>query len=331
MSAFVEPRPPPAADAGGSPNSGVPHGVGGTVGAAVSATTVGAAPVSAPASAGAADPTIVSNIPLFAKLTPEQVRELAALLRTRRFGPSQPVMFIGDDGSEFYILQVGRVEVSQPDERGQEIRLATLGPGQFFGELSLLDGGPRTATIRAVTDVILLSLGRAEFVEFLVKHPTAAVHILTVLGARQRDLLEKLRGIRNVNEAIGTEQTRLQWMLSKMADLFASEKFLLGNLLFFALWMMVHVWLKSRSGQAVNWIDDPPTFFWLGFMITVQSIVISMFVLNSQRRQAERDRVRADLEYQVNVKAHMEVMELHRKVDKLLDAAHLKGSAGGKS
>jgi uncharacterized membrane protein len=66
-------------------------------------------------------------------------------------------------------------------------------------------------------------------------------------------------------------------------------------------------------------VDEPPTFFWLGFMITAESIVVAMFVLNAQRRQAERDRVRADLEYQVNVKAHVEVMELHRKMDRLME------------
>jgi uncharacterized membrane protein len=153
-------------------------------------------------------------------------------------------------------------------------------------------------------------------VSFLLQHPSAAVHILTTLGARQRELLEKLRGIRNVNEALAGEQTRLQRFLSRCAGVFASERFLLGNLLFIATWVVVHSWLWKKP---VNWVDEPPTFFWLGFMITAESIVVAMFVLNAQRRQAERDRVRADLEYQVNVKAHVEVMELHRKMDRLME------------
>lgn len=266
----------------------------------------------------AVDSTLLANIPLFSKLGPKELAALTGLLKARKFKGSEPIVFLGDDGSEFYIVQFGTVAVSQPDGSGQEVKLAELGPGNFFGEISLLDGGPRTANVTAASDAVLLSLERAQFVEFLLQHPSAAVHILTILGARQRDLLEKLRGIRNVNEAVAGSQTKLQRALSRCAAIFASEKFLLFNLFFFVAWVVVHSLLWPEK---IQWHDQPPTFFWLGFLITTESIIIAMFVLNAQRRQAERDRVRGDLEYQVNVKAHVEVMELHRKVDKLLEAA----------
>lgn len=265
------------------------------------------------------DITLLANIPLFAKLTPEQLADLAKLLTLQRFADTQPIMFIGDNGTDFYIVQYGKVAVSQPDESGREVTLAELSAGNFFGEISLLDGGPRTANVHAVSDCGLLCLGRAAFVDFLIQHPAAAVHILTTLGARQRDLLHKLRNIRNVNEAMEGGQTRLQRVLSRVATLFSSERFLLANLLFIIAWMALHLFLWPEK-EKIKWLDEPPTFFWLGFMITIESIVVSIFVLNSQRRQAERDRVRADLEYQVNVKAHIEVMELHRKIDRLLEA-----------
>jgi len=269
----------------------------------------------------AVDSALLANIPLFSKLSPQELATLTRLLFPRKFKASDPIVFLGEDGSEFYVVQYGKVAVSQPDDAGQEVKLAELGPGNFFGEISLLDGGPRTANVTAATDAGLLSLERSQFVEFLMQHPSAAVHILTILGARQRDLLEKLRGIRHVNEAVAGAQTRLQRILSRCARIFASEKFLLGNLIFFAGWVVLHTLL---SPEKIDWHDHPPTFFWLGFIITAESIVIAMFVLNAQRRQAERDRVRGDLEYQVNVKAHVEVMELHRKVDKLLEAAKAK-------
>ncbi len=269
----------------------------------------------------AVDSALLANIPLFSKLGAPELAALTRLLILRKFKASDPIVFLGEDGSEFYVVQFGKVAVSQPDDAGQEVKLAELGPGNFFGEISLLDGGPRTANVTAATDAGLLSLDRSQFVEFLLQHPSAAVHILTILGARQRDLLEKLRGIRNVNEAVAGAQTRLQRILSRCARIFASEKFLLGNLIFFAGWVVLHTLLSSEK---IDWHDHPPTFFWLGFIITAESIVIAMFVLNAQRRQAERDRVRGDLEYQVNVKAHVEVMELHRKVDKLLEAAKVK-------
>jgi CRP/FNR family cyclic AMP-dependent transcriptional regulator len=271
--------------------------------------------------AGQVDWALLLNIPLFSKLSPVELTALTLLLKTKKFAESEPIVYLGDDGSEFFIVQHGKVGVSHPDESGKEVTLAELGPGNFFGEISLLDGGPRTANVRAVVDVTLLSLERGQFVEFLLQHPAAAVHILTILGARQRELLEKLRGIRNVNEAISGEQTRLQRWLSRSAGVFASERFLLLNTLFIGVWIVVHSLLWHKP---IEWLDQPPTFFWLGFMITLESIVIGMFVLNAQRRQAERDRVRGDLEYQVNVKAHVEVMELHRKVDRLLEAGNLK-------
>jgi uncharacterized membrane protein len=140
--------------------------------------------------------------------------------------------------------------------------------------------------------------------------------VITVLGARQRGVLEKLRGIRNVNDAVSGDETPLQRRLALVARVFASEKFLLANLVVIGAWIAINLFLR-RSGRAA--FDAPPTFFFLGFLIAVEAIVIAMFVLNAQRRQAERDRIRADFEYQVNVKAHVEVMDLHRKMDRLLE------------
>jgi uncharacterized membrane protein len=262
------------------------------------------------------DATLLGNIPLFAKMTPDEVAGLAGLLRERRVGRGQTIVRIGDEGTEFYVIQKGRVVVTAPDEQGAEVKLAELGPGNFLGEISLLDGGPRTATVRALDSVTLLVLARDAFVQFLLAHPSAAVHILTTLGARQRELLDKIRGIRNVNEAVAVDRTRLHRFLTYFATVFSSDRFVLANVVFFVGWIIVHSLLWKEK---IKWNDEPPTFFWLGFIITTESIVIGMFVLNSQRRQAERDRVRADLEYQVAVKAHVEVMELHRKVDRLLE------------
>jgi uncharacterized membrane protein len=262
------------------------------------------------------DPTLLGNIPLFAKLTEPELAALVGLLATRKVARQQTIVRIGEEGTEFYVIQKGRVVVTAPDEQGAEVKIAELGPGNFLGEISLLDGGPRTATVRALESVTLLVLERAAFVQFLMTHPSASVHILTTLGARQRELLDKLRGIRNVNEAVAVDRTRLHRFLTYCARLFSSDRFVLANVIFFITWIIVQTELWTGK---VDFHDQPPTFFWLGFIITTESIVIGMFVLNSQRRQAERDRVRADLEYQVAVKAHVEVMELHRKVDRLLE------------
>src|SRR5437870_9065840 len=145
---------------------------------------------------------VLAAIPIFAKLSDQDRAALAALLKEREFPAHQPVFWLGERGDDFYVVERGKVTVSAPDEAGKEVILATLGPGHFFGEISLLDGGPRTATVRTLSDTTLLSLGRADFLHFLEQNPKAAVHMLTVLGQRQRETLDKMRGIRNANEAI---------------------------------------------------------------------------------------------------------------------------------
>src|SRR3954470_3821485 len=100
------------------------------------------------------------------------------------------------------MVEEGRACISCTDEQGADVTLATLDGGQFFGELSLLDGGRRTGSARALTDVRILVLNREQFQTFVKRHPSSAIHMMEVLGKRQRDNLEKLRGIKNPNQEI---------------------------------------------------------------------------------------------------------------------------------
>ena len=266
---------------------------------------------------------VLAKIPLFAELPERDRNGLAELLHRHSFEAGKHIVWVGEPGEEFFIIEQGTVMICLPDEGGRELALAALGPGQFFGEISLLDGGPRTATARAETAATLLKLGREDFLRFLHLHPAVAVHMLTVLGSRQRETNEKLRGIKNANEVIEENRTRAQRIAEGVARTFASSPFIMANLIIFAVWMLANIFL-ARMNRA---FDDPPTFATLGFLITLEAILLSLFVLNSQNRQAERDRIRSDLEYQVNLKNHLEVMQLHQKVDRL-DKALLTGVMG---
>lgn len=266
---------------------------------------------------------VFSGIPLFAELSESQRADLRRLLQTRQFEPQRAVFWIGEAGDEFYIIERGNVVICYPDENGREVTLAVLGPGQFFGELSLLDGGRRTATARTQTDVQLLALPRNQFLEFVALHPSAAIHMMTVLGRRERETLDKLRGVKNANEIAEERQTRVQRFVERVTSVFASEVFLVCNILFVAAWVVVQT-LRYNAARAVDpalpaitFLDQPPTFFWLGFVITIEAIVLSVFVLNAQRRQAQRDSIKADLDYQVNRKAQLEIMQLHEKIDRI--------------
>lgn len=271
------------------------------------------------------DQDILSNIPLFAKLSSAELGELASLLKEQRVANQQVVFWIGDEGADFYLVQVGRVAVCYPDDMGHEVTIAVLGPGDFFGEISLLDGGPRTATIRAEDDVILLSLSRHDFLEFLTRNPTAGIHILTILGQRQREMLQKMRGLKNVNEVMEERTTRWQRISDLIAAVSASQWFMLVHIAWFGAWLAYNI-IKSDP-------PDPYPFGLLTMVVSLEAIFLSLFVLVSQNRAGEKDRIRADLDYQVNLKAHLEVMQLHRKIDRIEKAvtALTDGTKGGAS
>jgi uncharacterized membrane protein len=263
------------------------------------------------------DKDLLRNIPLFAKLGEASRNDLAALLESRHFEPHQPIFWIGEKGDQMFIIQYGKVHLSYPNEAGQEITVAQMGPGAFFGELSLLDGGPRTATARTFADTTLLALDRKNFYTFLESHPAAAVHMIATLAQRHREAMDKLRGVKNINEEIKAHVTPLQRLVDKAADFAASGWFLLGNTVIFIVWMATFTIIAIRNGTAFSLVDSPPTFAILAFFISVESMLMTLFILNSQSRQGERDRIKADFEYQVNLKAQYEVMELHRKIDRL--------------
>src|SRR5665213_2005110 len=257
---------------------------------------------------------VLGSVPLFSRLGEDQRADLTDLMRAKPFAAHQPIFWLGEQGDDFYVVQAGKVNVSCPDESGKDVLLATLGPGHFFGEISLLDGGPRTASVRALTDVTLLSLGREDFLRFLEQHPKAAVHMLTILGQRQRDTLDKMRGIRNVNEAVAESRTGWQVTAENIARFTATQWFVLGNIFLCGVWVLVNLALKKYYARS---FDDPPNFGVLGLIITVEALFISLFVLISQAQQGNRDRIRSDMDYQVNLKAHHEVMQLHQKVHRL--------------
>ena len=276
------------------------------------------------------DSNLLRNIPLFSRLSDTDRDELASLMTRREFAALEPVFWIGENGDAMYVVGHGKVRLSYTDEAGHDVTVAVLGPGAFFGELSLLDGGPRTATARAEVPTGLFSLDRAGFYQFLERHPAAAIYMVSVLGVRLRESLDRLRQVRNVNEEVEHTLTPLQKVVDRAASIGASGKFLIANVIFIAGWIAYHSLTYAAARErnpnlpAVFFNDTPPTFFWLCLIIALESILLTMFVLNSQRLSAARDRIRADLEYQINLKAQTDVTNLTRKIDRI--EAMLAGS-----
>ncbi len=254
--------------------------------------------------------SLLEGIPLFAALTGDEKWDLARRLRVKEVAARQTLFWMGDEGDDFYVVSTGEVEILYPDGEGKEVHLALLGPGDFLGEVSLLDGGRRTATARAQTNATLLCLGREPFQNFLRETPSAALHVINILGKRQRESLDKLRGIRNLNDIMEEQLTPWQRIAHGIASMASSHYFLMTHAAVFAFWIILNLSLRAKA-------PDPFPFQFLCFWTSCEAIFLSMFIMISQSLQGQKDRLRTQLEYQVAVKAQLEIMDLHRKMDEL--------------
>ena len=218
----------------------------------------------------------------------------------------------GDPGDETYIVTSGAIELSVRDKMGQSLVLTTAGHGDIFGELSLLDEGPRTATATAKEDSTVLVLERQDLKSFVRRRPDAALDIMAVMARRMRAADEQLQQMaaRNVNEEIETRSTVIERVTDVIAAFSGSLPFLGVHFLWFGLWIGWNI----SAGDAGF---DPYPFGFLTLCVSLEAIFLSVIVLLSQNRQVEKDRIRSDVEYEVNMKAELEISHLHEKVDHL--------------
>lgn len=274
------------------------------------------------------DRNFLKKIPLFAELTDVDLDELASTLNRTTIAQHQTIFWMDESGDRLFIIQSGQVQISYTDENGEDIVLSRLKPGDFFGELSLIDGGPHTATARALTETVLLTLDRSSFYVFMEKHPLICRILLTVLSRRLRANTIKLRGIININEQLEEDRSPFRQLIDRLARVVTSATFFTLCTLFIPIWITVQIYFfKKDHHDEISFIDKPPTFFLLGFIFTLTSFLFTVLILSSQRRQAESDRIRGEIEYQVNLKSQAEVMKLKLKMDRVI---HLLNQLSGK-
>lgn len=273
---------------------------------------------------------LLKNIPLFASLPSESLSELAGLLQRKTYPAHHTIFWMNEKGDRLYIIQKGSVQISYTDEEGQEIDLAVLKQGSFFGELSLIDGGPHSATARTLSETAVLTLDSASFYQFLNKHPQISYTLMEVLSLRLRNSTSKVSGLANANQQLKTEQSSFQHFIDKLATALTSSVFVTIYVFFIIGWITAQVFFYRRSHhhEPISFVDKPPTFYILGFIITLTSFLLTVLILNSQRRQAEMDRIRGEIEYQVNVKSQTEVMKLQLKMDQLINLISKTDAAG---
>lgn len=266
---------------------------------------------------------ILKEIHLFQSLSEADRQTLCENLVSVLYPAGAVIFHAGEPGDSLYVITSGRAEVYVTNNTGEVVVLEVAGRGDFFGEISLLDSGPRTASVRAVDDVEAMCLSRERLEAFLEANPGAAISLLTAAGRRLRVSAEKIRhtATRNVNEEAEDKRTLVQKSADWIAEFAGSIPFLMLHVVWFSLWLI----LNSVDIPGVPKFDPYPYGF-LTLTVSLEAIFLSVFVLLSQNRQAAKDRVRADIEYDVNLKAELEIMHLHEKFDRLnadlLDRLH---------
>ncbi len=260
---------------------------------------------------------LLAEIPLFSNMDKDEIGELRSIMTERIYQPGQDCMKTGDQNATFQVIERGEVEVWLNDTEGKKVVLDNLGPGKFFGELSMISGESRSATATSQEEVVTLELSRDQFFAFLRRRPDAAIDVLTELGDRIKhtDDILRTRVSRNPNDAHDQTLSVAQRIADIIADFSGSMPFLFINLTIFVIWILTNVF-DSKIFR------DPYPFQFLTMAVSLEAIFLSIFVLISQNRQAAKDRIKADLDYQIDVKSEMEMSMIMVKVHDIEQKLH---------
>lgn len=252
------------------------------------------------------------SVPLFASLDDEAAKDLRNLLSDRVVPRNTRLFRQGDKGDAMYLIESGRVRISIRDDDSQELTLAELAQGDFFGEMSIIDGRQRSADAQVIEDARLAILSRDAFLSFVRTKPDVALEMLSALTDRLRrtDELLRSRVSRNVNEE---EKARLT-LADRAADLIAefggSWKFIGVSIAIIIFWIIFNSFILIRG-------FDPAPYQMLNLVLAVIAGMQAPIIMMSQNRQGEKDRLRADLDYQVNLKNELSLAEVLRRLDVL--------------
>ena len=264
----------------------------------------------------AADAALLTTVPFFQYLDEDEREVLAQQLDEVRIPAGELVFQVNDPGGTMFVIREGCVEVFFTDDTGERIVLERQGPGDVFGEVSFLDGGSRTASVLVVEDLTALAVDRDDLSHLFGVHPEAGLDIIAAMGKRLRHTVELLRRTtsRNVNIEAEDRRTAIERAADWVAAFSGSIPFLVLHVVIFAVWILLNVhWLPGWKPP----MFDPFPFGLLTMVVSLEAIILSVLVLLSQNRQVAKDRIRGDIEYDVNLKAELEIAQLHEKMDRL--------------
>jgi CRP/FNR family cyclic AMP-dependent transcriptional regulator len=259
------------------------------------------------------------QVPLFESLDDATAGELCHLIETLDCPAHQVLFHAGDIGDAMYLIERGRVRICVQAKDGHEVTLAELGRGDFFGEMALLDGERRSADAVVAEDARLALLSREHFLSFMRSSPDVALEMLTALANRLRHTDELLRhsATRNVNVEEAAQLTLADRAADIIAEFGGSWKFIFAAVLFFNTWVLINTWLLADRAF------DVYPYLLLSTGINMLAVLQAPIILMSQNRQAHKDRLRAEIDYQVNLKNELALNEIIQRL-KTLERDYLR-------
>jgi CRP/FNR family cyclic AMP-dependent transcriptional regulator len=259
-------------------------------------------------------PEALKQVPLFALLDDDEAAVLAGQVELRRFAPRQRVYKIGDPGDKAYILVSGAVQVTTVDEDHQELIVDQPAAGEFFGFASMLEQTPHQTNAVATEDTVAIEVDRNDILILLQRKPHAGMDMLTVLGRQfhASQQLVRLRASRNPNVLIEEKTTFGERIADAVAGFGGSWTFIISFGIAIVVYSFINVLLRNRA-----W--DPYPFILLNLILSMLAAIQAPVIMMSQNRQDTKDRLRGELDFDVNRRAESEIQGLARKMNLLGD------------
>ncbi|HUL78618.1 MAG TPA: DUF1003 domain-containing protein [Vicinamibacteria bacterium] len=258
----------------------------------------------------ACEPHELKHVPLFALLDEEETAVLASQVEMKRFAPRQRIYKAGDPGGRAYVMVSGRVRVSTIDEDNQEVVVNEPAHGEFFGFASMLEDTPHQTDAVAVEETTCLEVDRNDISTLLVRKPLAGMDMLAVMGRQfhATQNLIRIRASRHPNDVIETELTFGERVADQVARFGGSWSFIM----LFSVALSIYAAINVRLGPGA-W--DPYPFILLNLFLSMLAAIQAPVIMMSQNRQDTKDRLRGELDYEVNRRAAADIQGLARKVN----------------
>jgi len=275
----------------------------------------------------------LSSVPLFRRLTSDELEQLAAEVDQVHYPAGATIFSEHDKGDALYVVESGSIRIWVLDEDIKPVTLAELKPGEFFGELAVLDRGERSTNATAIVDTALHRLSSDDFQKFLMEHPDCAIDVICEIGARMRqtNLLVSQRVTRNINVEMEEKATLGQRVADRVASFGGSWTFIIIYVSFLVAWMGFNSFVLLHYGRGENGAQfDPYPYILLNLMLSMTAALQAPIIMMSQNRAAEKDRLAAEQDFKVNLKSELMLEELMRKsqaregqIDELLESVKL--------